>query len=194
MTIGANSYEWTYSWNVPAGNTGETATTTVAGSSTSTVAYEGSNSVIFTINNTAPTINTITSDATAAGVLVDNETITFTATPSPAEPNGFITGFYNGQVLMWTSTDDGVTYTASYTVTAGDPDQTSALQISGIILYDAVGNASPEKSGTDVVKTIDASEGSAVPEFSTTIYLLTICIGGYLMYTKRNTFGPKQID
>ncbi|MCX6720290.1 MAG: hypothetical protein NTW11_00535, partial [Candidatus Staskawiczbacteria bacterium] len=104
-----------------------------------------------------PVISTITSDATASGVLNIGQTIIFTATPASTEDGALVVGSYNGQVLSWSTADSGVTYTATYIVTQGDTDQNSALQISGVILSDAAGNPSAAKAGTDIAKTIDAN-------------------------------------
>ncbi|MCK4946310.1 MAG: hypothetical protein KAS59_08625, partial [Alphaproteobacteria bacterium] len=45
---------WTYSWNVPAGHSGDTATVTVAGDDITGNAYAGSDEIVYTIDNTAP--------------------------------------------------------------------------------------------------------------------------------------------
>jgi hypothetical protein len=108
----------------------------------------------------APVISFITSDATAAGVLKIGDTITFTLTPSGNEAGAKVNGSYNGQTLAWATSDGGNTYTATYTVTGGDPDQSSALQITGVTMNDEGGNTSAPADGSDVLKTIDAN----VPE------------------------------
>ena len=115
--------------------------------------------------DTAPTatkdvvaaITSITSNATGAGVLKIGNTITFTMTPSTTEDGAAVSGSYNGQPLSWSTADSGVTYTATYTVTSGNNDQTTALQISGVTYTDVAGNTSASASGTDIVKTIDAN-------------------------------------
>jgi len=104
-----------------------------------------------------PTISTITSNATAAGALKVGDTIVFTLTPGATEYDATVAGSYNSQALTWSTADSGVTFTATYTVTEGDTDRTSALQISSVVITDAAGNASSAGEGTDVVKTIDAN-------------------------------------
>ncbi|MCX6715066.1 MAG: hypothetical protein NTX72_04590 [Candidatus Uhrbacteria bacterium] len=132
--------------------TAQLTVTDVAGNfSTDTVA--------FTWDTTNPTINTLTSNATASGVLKIGDTIVFTATPLVTEAGASITGStYNGEALTWGTIDGGVTYTATYTVIEGDTDQTSPLQLTGVVLTDEAGNTSDPKNGTDIVKTIDANK------------------------------------
>jgi hypothetical protein len=113
--------------------------------------------VVKTIDGNTPTITTITSTATAAGILKIGDTIVFTLTPGATEAGASVVGSYNGSELSWSTANDGVTYTATYTVEEGNPDQTSALQISDVVITDAAGNASVAGSGSDVVKTIDAN-------------------------------------
>ena len=110
------------------------------------------------IDTTKPVITLIVSDATSPGVLKIGDTIIFTLTPTPAEPIATFSSFYNGHdlSLLWSTADGGVTYTATYTVTEGDADQTSPLQITGVTMTDEAGNVSDPVDGTDVQKTIDA--------------------------------------
>ena len=55
MTSGGDNTTWMYSWNVPAGHTGDSATVKVEGTYIETNAYAGGDSIIYTIDNTAPT-------------------------------------------------------------------------------------------------------------------------------------------
>jgi hypothetical protein len=110
-----------------------------------------------TVDNTAPAI-TVSSNATSAGILKIGDIITFTITPTPAELNATVNSVsYNGKALTWSTLDSGVTYTSTYLVESGHPDQTSALQLTGVTLTDSVGNVSASTSSTNVVKTIDAN-------------------------------------
>ena len=93
-------------------------------------------------DNVAPVISSITSNATSAGVLEIGDSITFTLTPSSAEPNAAASGYYNGVPLVWTTYNSGYTYVATYTVASGNSSQTYPLQISGVTLTDAAGNTS----------------------------------------------------
>ncbi|MBU4368152.1 Ig-like domain-containing protein [Patescibacteria group bacterium] len=105
---------------------------------------------------TLPIITSITSNATEAGWLKVGNTITFTLTPGATEAGANVTGSYNDISLSWSTADGGAHYTATYTVAEGNTDRTSALQISGVVITDAVGNPSSAGSGSDVAKTIDA--------------------------------------
>jgi len=110
------------------------------------------------VDTTAPVISSLTSDATTPGVLKIGDQIHFTLTPSAPEPDGAVTtGSYNGHALTWSTSNAGVTFTATYTVTAGDTDQHTPLQISGLVLADEAGNNSAPFSGADIQKTIDAN-------------------------------------
>ncbi|MHB8917923.1 MAG: cadherin-like beta sandwich domain-containing protein, partial [Desulfocucumaceae bacterium] len=104
-----------------------------------------------------PAITSITSSATAPGVLKIGDTITFTLTPGSSEPGATVTGSYNGTSLVWTTSDGGAHYTATYAVAGGDPNQASPLQITGVTITDAAGNTSAPAAGSDVVRTIDAN-------------------------------------
>lgn len=118
------------------------------------------------IDKTSPTVSTLTSNATASSVLKVGDTIIFTLTPGATEYGATVAGSYNGSSLTWSTADSGVTFTATYTVTEGDTDRTTALQISSVIVTDAASNASSAGAGSDIVKTIDAnspSSPSAVP-------------------------------
>jgi hypothetical protein len=100
----------------------------------------------------------ITSNANTPGVLYAGNTITFTLTPTTAEPNARqVTGSYNGVPLAWYTTNNGITYTAVYTVSAGQSNTSYPLQISGVSLIDQYGNNVGPFSGSDVQKTISAT-------------------------------------
>jgi hypothetical protein len=59
--------------------------------------------------------------------------------------------------LSWYTTNNGATYTAVYTVAAGQGNTTYPLQISGVSLTDQYGNNIGPFSGTDIEKTITAT-------------------------------------
>jgi hypothetical protein len=120
--------------------------------------YTGSGTA--SVNTGNSTISSITSNANTSGVLNVGNSITFTLTPSAAEPNAHITGSYNGVPLSWATTNNGVNYVATYVVSAGQPSQSSPLQISGVTLTDQYGNVSAPASGYDVQETINTA-GSA---------------------------------
>ncbi len=116
---------------------------------------------IVTKDTVAPVITSIISDATSAGWLKVGDSITFTLTPGQTELDAVVAGSYNGVELSWSTSDGGQTYTAIYTISEGDTDQMSPLQISGVVITDAAGNASALGAGSDVAKTIDANTPSA---------------------------------
>ncbi|HUX13166.1 MAG TPA: hypothetical protein VMW87_09055 [Spirochaetia bacterium] len=111
-----------------------------------------------TADSTPPTISSITAvSSPASGTIVVGDTIVFTLTPATQEPLGSVSGSYNGASLSWATSDNGQTYTATYTVAVGDPDQATPLQISGVVLKDAANNSSSAAAGTGVVVLIDAT-------------------------------------
>jgi VCBS repeat-containing protein len=137
----------------------ETATVTVSSLEATDVVGNPEGSCVtdtFAIDTAALTIVSITSGATAAGVLKVGDTITFTLTPDATEAGATVSGSYNSVDLTWSTTDGGVTYTTTYTISESDTDQTSALQITGVTITDAAGNVSATASGSDVAKTIDS--------------------------------------
>ena len=100
----------------------------------------------------------VTSNANSTGVLYSGNSITFTLVPSTAEPNvRSVTGSYNGVPLSWYTTNNGATYTAVYTVAAGQSNTTYPLQINGVSIVDQYGNTIGPFSGSDVQKTISAT-------------------------------------
>lgn len=135
-------------------------------------------------NNTGnAAISSITSNANTPGALSVGDSITFTLTPAIAEPNARVTGSYNGVPLSWVSTNNGLNYVATYILSAGQPSQSSPLQISGVTLTDQYGNVSAPASGYDVQKVLSiggyttaasvsqvtpvpATTGSATPSYT----------------------------
>jgi hypothetical protein len=121
----------------------------------------GSATVNVLSNGTANTSNAsgyITSNANSSGVLYAGNTITFTLIPSTAEPSArSVTGSYNGVPLSWNTTNNGETFTATYTVAVGQSNTAYPLQIGGVSIVDQYGNTVGPFSGTDVQKTITAT-------------------------------------
>jgi hypothetical protein len=128
---------------------------------TGTMNFTFNNSVTNSTNGTsgtnAPYISSITSDARSAGTLKIGDTVTFTVIPLNPTPNGRITGSYNGVSLAWSTSNNGVSYTGTYTVANGNSDETFPIQITGVTLTDQYGNVSASASGSDVVKMISAN-------------------------------------
>ncbi|MCK5711582.1 MAG: hypothetical protein KAI25_02590, partial [Hyphomicrobiaceae bacterium] len=69
---------WTYSWNVPTDHSGDTAIVTVAGDDITGNAYAGSDDIVYTIDNTAPTFIAATA-TTNTITLTFSENVTATA-------------------------------------------------------------------------------------------------------------------
>ncbi len=104
-----------------------------------------------------PVIAGITSDARTLGYLKVGDTITFTLTTSLAESEDTVIGTYNSQAQSWSTSNNGATYTATYTVSEGDASQITPLQITNVTITDAAGNTSSQTDGSDVQKSIDAN-------------------------------------
>ncbi len=127
-------------------------------------ANSGAIHVLFMNSSTLlpPIITNITSNTTSSGVLKVGDTISFTLTLDSAENGATINGAYNSVPLSWNSIDNGTTYTATYTISEGDADQITPLQITGVTITDSAGNTSLPFDGTDILDTIDANS----PQFS----------------------------
>lgn len=118
------------------------------------------NDVAVAIDASKPAIVDITSDASVAGVLKVGDKITFTIDVAPPAEGSLIINSipsgYNGQALNWNTSNGGDTYQAIYTVSEGDPDQDTPLDLLGVTLTDQAGNVSDPDDG-NVAKTIDAN-------------------------------------
>ena len=113
-------------------------------------------------NSLANATGYITSNATTPGALNVGGTIVFTLNLSTPLPNAKITGYYNGVLLYWYTSNGGASYSATYTVASGQSNQTSPLQLTGVVVTDQYGNSSAPISGSDVVKTINTSNSSPI--------------------------------
>ncbi len=119
--------------------------------------------VMFSSNTTLiPIITSITSNATSLGTLVVGDTILFTLTPDSTKDGATINGAFNSVALSWSSIDNGTTYTATYTISEGESDQITPLQITNVTITDKLGNTSLPFDGTDILHTIDANS----PQFA----------------------------
>ncbi len=108
------------------------------------------------------TITSITSNVTTFDTLKVGDAITFTLTPDLADIEATIDGTFNSQLLNWSTVNNGTTYTATYTVSEGDADQTTPLQITNVTITNSAGSTSLPFDGTDILNTIDANS----PQFS----------------------------
>ncbi len=150
-------------------------TITDSAGNTSIIQSSGTD-ILKTIDANSPTISTITSDATTSGTLKVGDTISFTLTPGSAETGNTVNGTYSTQSLIWSTANNGTTYTATYTVSEGEPDQIVPLQISNVTITDSAGNTSFPENGIDVQKTVDANYPkflSSVLNEETSIFMIT---------------------
>ena len=141
-----SSTTWTYVWDVPAGNDG-TLTATVSGTDIAGNAYAGTDSITFTIDNTAPTV-TLT-DTDVDNIVDDSDNVTITATfneDMATAPDISIGSLVTNIAMTATSS---TTWTYVWNVPAGN-DGTLTATVSGT---DIAGNA---YAGTDSITfTID---------------------------------------
>jgi hypothetical protein len=133
-------------------------------------------------------ISSITSNANTAGVLNVGDSITFTLTPAVAEPNGHVTGSYNGVPLSWVTTNNGLNYVATYILAAGQSSQSTPLQISGVTLTDQYGNVSAPASGYDVQRSLSISgytTAASVSQVTPVPVTTTSATPSYTFYTNQ---------
>ena len=110
----------------------------------------------FTIG-TLPVIASISSNAQGNGPLGVGDSIIFTLTPASLTPSATIRSTYNGDALTWRTTNNGRTYTATYTVRSDSQNQSFPTQLTDVTMTDQFGNTSGFASGTDVQKFVDVS-------------------------------------
>ena len=127
---------------------------------------------------------------TTTGTLKVGDTITFTLTTNSTDNGITVNGTYNSIPLFWNSADNGTTYTAIYTISEGDTDQSTPLQITNVIITNSIGiNTSQPFDGTDVLATIDANS----PKFTRAETISTSQIGIILdQNVTNNTASPND--
>lgn len=165
-TIGVNGTgpgPYTVNYTLVSGDAQGTISATILFTDTNGNTGSATVNVLSTGNSTtANTSGYISSNANSSGVLYPGNSITFTLVPSTSVPNArTVTGSYNSVPLSWYTTDNGVTYTAVYTVSVGQSNTTYPLQISGVTITDQYGNVRGPFSGSDVQKTITATTPTA---------------------------------
>ncbi|MDC0108002.1 DUF1566 domain-containing protein, partial [Flavobacteriaceae bacterium] len=142
-----SSNTWTYFWNVPADYDG-TVSATIAGTDIAGNAYAGTDSITFTIDNTAPTV--MLTDTDADNVVKDSDAVTITATfneAMTATPTVSIGALVTN--IAMTATATNTTWTYDWNVPAGNDGNVTAT-VSGT---DITGNV---YAGTDSITfTID---------------------------------------
>ncbi len=94
------------------------------------------------IDANVPKINSFISNAETPGILKVGDKILFSLTPQTPETGLIVSPTsYNGiNNLVWSTTDGGTTYTASYTVLENTPEWEIPLQLGDVILSDVAGN------------------------------------------------------
>ncbi|MEE4198372.1 MAG: T9SS type A sorting domain-containing protein [Bacteroidales bacterium] len=121
------------------------------------------NDVAVSIDANTPELLSVTSDATSPGILKVDDRIIFTIDVKTPDGTLIINPtHYNNRSLNWFTSNGGNTYQGIYTVTEGDQDQTSPLQLENVKLTDPAGNISNTMNGNDVAKTIDANSPAIV--------------------------------
>ena len=143
--------------------------TLLTGDTLVVTAQDGTTMGTYTVTVSAPAIASVASDAAAGVVLHLGQTINFTVTPTVPEAGlTILPTTYNGRALTaWTAHNGGATYTAAYTVTAGDPDRVVPLQLLGVTATDVNGTGAAT-DGTDITDTIDATAPAIASITSTT--------------------------
>ena len=163
-TANGTGSEYTATYNILNGHTDRLTTslqlTNVKISDAATnmsLPYNGSD-VAKLIDANKPAIDTVYSDAsTDANILKVGQTITFTAKPEIAETGLVITpAVYNGGVLNWNTVDAGATYTAVYTVSEGQTDRSTSLQLGNVFMTDVNNNISEAFPYNLITRRIDA--------------------------------------
>ena len=122
-----------------------------------------------TVDANTPQIQSVTSTAEDIGSLLVGDQLTFTVTPVIAEEGLLINpSIYNAKPITWSTTDGGVTYTATYTVQEGDPTQEPPLQLGSLTITDQAGNISSSYDYTLVKQSIFATSPTATIKGSIT--------------------------
>ncbi|MBI9052832.1 MAG: T9SS type A sorting domain-containing protein [Bacteroidales bacterium] len=145
---------------------------------------EDGSDVVKSIDANTPSIVTVKSDATAAGILKVGDKITFTI--DVATPDGNLSvnpSNYNGETLSWSTSDGGDSYIGIYTVVDNGVDQTSDLQLTGVTLTDAAGNVSSSVDGVDIEKTIDSNIPTISSVTSDATAADTLIVGETITFT-----------
>ena len=150
MTQSSTAAIWYYDWTVAAGDTG-TATITVAGNDIAGNAYTGTESIVFDIDTTSPTL-TITIDDDRVNN-TDTPTITFTLTESSTSFTASDLSLSSGSISSPLTATSSTVYTASYTPAVGAVT-TVIVSVDSATFTDMAGNSNIASSTTFLVDTI----------------------------------------
>ena len=145
---------WTYTFDVPSGHDGN-ATVTVAGTNVAGNAYAGSDTIVYIIDNTAPTVSGGIAISGASGVQnnllnagdVVSVTATFSENVSVAgTPQLTLVVGTTDRTATYTSGSGGTTLVFTYTIQAGETDsngisiEANKLALNSGTISDGAGN------------------------------------------------------
>ncbi|MFA5887019.1 MAG: Ig-like domain-containing protein, partial [Patescibacteria group bacterium] len=160
MTATGDPAVWTYSWNVPAGHSDDTAVVTVAGSDLNGNTYGGATHDDFIIDNTAPVIS--------AGADAGEKTALFThVDPSATDGTGQGLATYAWSKVSGLGT---ITFSSAATLNPGNISVTAGAYdnyVARLTVTDVAGNSSTDDftfswlPATGLVATIWSPAGSA---------------------------------
>jgi hypothetical protein len=156
MTQSSTAAIWYYDWTVAAGDTG-TATITVAGNDIAGNAYTGTESLVFEIDTTSPTL-TITIDDDRVNN-TDTPNITFTLTESSTSFTASDVSLSSGSISSPLTATSSTVYTASYTPAVGTVN-TVTVSVNSATFTDMAGNSNIASSTTFLVDTISPTLSS----------------------------------
>lgn len=141
MTIGANDTIWIYTWVVPSGSDDDgIATITITAQDLAGNANAAATNATKLIDNTAPTLGIVLADtALKAG---ETSLVTFTfSEPVTGFNNTDITTIEGGTLTTVSSSDGGITWTATFTPTVDTTNATNVITVTMTGLTDIAGNA-----------------------------------------------------
>ena len=150
MSPGEDATTWTYSWNVPAGHSADSATVTVAGTDLAGNAYAGLTNIVYTIDNIAPTV--VLSDNHDDIYVRNADTVEITATFTEADQIDETTAptitihshnLVNSEAMTESS---NLVWTYVWNV----PDENDGNHTVSILAYDRAGNANEAATGQTI--------------------------------------------
>jgi len=141
---------------------------------------------VYTLDNTPPAITAVTLDATTYKV---GQTLTATITvASDSDGYTLTSGTINGRALSSLHKVNATTYTATYTVTAGDTDVFAGHPSVSIVFTDTAGNSNTAyTTAISAATTIDAHAPTDIVPSSTTSVLPAGSTVGSLSATDTNS-------
>ena len=157
-----SSATWTYAWDVPSGSDG-TVSATVSGTDIAGNAYTGTDSITFTIDNTAPVISLTTVSSNNANISVTfSQPIYNTNTGSGAiEASDFTLSLSGGTAILSSATPSSISVSGNiYTLDlplSGTPNGSETMTVvpsSSSAIYDASGNAASTSQINNTVNLI----------------------------------------